>query len=195
MPKAGRREKKMIQDIQKDTRIRMHKTLDSLRTELAKIRTGRAHPSLLEHVHVDYYGSEVPISQAASVSIEDARTLAVTAWDKTMVQALEKAIMKSDLGLNPVTAGTIIRIPLPPLTEERRIALGKVVHHEGENAKIAIRNIRRDANHHIKDLLKNKEISEDDDHRAEQEIQKLTDQHCTQADEIVAVKEQELMEF
>ena len=185
----------MIQEIKTDARIRMGKTLDSLRIELAKIRTGRAHPSLLEHVHVDYYGSEVPISQAANVSIEDARTLAVTAWDKTMVQALEKAIMKSDLGLNPVTAGTIIRIPLPPLTEERRIALGKVVHHEGENAKIAIRNIRRDANHHLKDLLKSKDISEDDDHRAEQEIQNLTDQHCTQADEIVAVKEKELLEF
>ena len=185
----------MIQKIKKDARIRMGKTLDSLRTELAKIRTGRAHPSLLEHVHVDYYGSEVPISQAASVSIEDARTLAVTAWDKTMVQPLEKAIMKSDLGLNPVTAGTIIRIPLPPLTEERRISLGKVVHHEGENAKIAIRNIRRDANHHLKELLKSKDISEDDDHRAEQDIQQITDQHVKQADEIVALKEQELMEF
>jgi ribosome recycling factor len=185
----------MLDDIKKDARIRMGKTLVSLRTELAKIRTGRAHPSLLEHVHVDYYGSEVPISQAANVSVEDARTLAVTAWDKTMVQALEKAIMKSDLGLNPVTAGTIIRIPLPALTEERRVSLGKVVHHEGENAKIAIRNIRRDANHHIKELLKEKEISEDDDHRAEQEIQQLTDQHCTQADEIVAVKEKELLEF
>jgi ribosome recycling factor len=149
----------MIQEIKTDARIRMGKTLDSLRVELAKIRTGRAHPSLLEHVHVDYYGSEVPISQAANV------------------------------------AGTIIRIPLPPLTEERRIALGKVVHHEGENAKIAIRNIRRDANHHLKDLLKSKDISEDDDHRAEQEIQNLTDQHCTQADEIVAVKEKELLEF
>lgn len=185
----------MIQNIQKNSQIRMGKTLDSLQTELAKIRTGRAHPSLLEHVQVDYYGSSVPISQAASVSIEDARTLAVTAWDKTMVQALEKAIMKSDLGLNPVTAGTIIRIPLPPLTEERRVSLGKIVHHEGENAKIAIRNIRRDANHHIKELLKNKEISEDDDHRAEQEIQKVTDKHVTQVDEIVAVKEQELLEF
>jgi len=194
-PNAGIREKVMIEDIKKDARIRMGKSLDSLRTELAKIRTGRAHPSLLEHVHVDYYGSEVPISQAASVSIEDARTLAVTAWDKTMVQPLEKAIMSSDLGLNPVTAGTIIRIPLPPLTEERRIALGKVVHHEGENTKIAIRNIRRDANHHIKDLLKSKDISEDDDHRAEQEIQQLTDQHVKKADEIVAVKEQELLEF
>jgi ribosome recycling factor len=185
----------MIQNIQKNTRIRMGKTLDSLNTELAKIRTGRAHPSLLEHVHVDYYGSEVPISQAASVSIEDARTLAVTAWDKNMVQALEKAILKSDLGLNPVTAGTIIRIPLPPLTEERRVALGKIVHHEGENAKIAIRNIRRDANHHIKELLKNKEISEDDERRAEAEIQKTTDTHVSRVDEIVAIKEQELMEF
>ena len=185
----------MIEDIKKDTRIRMHKTLDSLRTELAKIRTGRAHPSLLEHVQVDYYGSSVPISQAANVSIEDARTLAVTAWDKTMVQALEKAIMKSDLGLNPVTAGTTIRIPLPPLTEERRVSLGKVVHHEGENAKIAIRNIRRDANHHLKELLKSKDISEDDDHRAEQNIQQITDKHVTQVDEIVAVKEQELLEF
>ncbi len=185
----------MIQDIKKDTRIRMHKTLDSLRGELAKIRTGRAHPSLLEHVTVDYYGSEVPISQAASVTIEDARTLAVTAWDKTMIQPLEKAIMKSDLGLNPVTAGTVIRIPLPPLTEERRVALGKVVHHEGENAKIAIRNIRRDAIHHIKELMKDKEISEDDERRAETEVQQITDEHVKQADEIVAVKEQELLEF
>ena len=185
----------MIEDIKKNTRIRMTKSLDSLRTELAKIRTGRAHPSLLEHVQVEYYGSQVPISQAANVSIEDARTLAVTAWDKSMVQTLEKAIMKSDLGLNPVTAGTIIRIPLPPLTEERRVSLGKIVHHEGENAKIAIRNIRRDANHHLKELLKDKEISEDDDHRAEQDVQQLTDSHVKQVDEVVAVKEQELLEF
>jgi len=185
----------MIQNVQKNARIRMGKTLDSLITELAKIRTGRAHPSLLEHVHVDYYGSSVPISQAASVAIEDARTLTVTAWDKTMVKALEKAILTSDLGLNPMTAGTTIRIPLPPLTEERRISLGKVVHHEGENAKIAIRNIRRDANHHVKEMLKNKEISEDDDHRAEQEIQKITDEHVTRVDEIVTAKEQELLEF
>jgi len=185
----------MIEDIKKDARIRMKKSLDSLRTELAKIRTGRAHPSLLEHVHVDYYGSNVPISQAASVSVEDARTLAVTPWDKNMVQPIEKAIMSSDLGLNPNTAGTTIRIPLPPLTEERRIALGKVVHQEGENAKIAIRNIRRDANHHLKELLKEKEISEDQDHRAEQEIQQVTDDNVKQVDEIVAVKEQELLEF
>jgi len=185
----------MIEDIKKDARIRMTKSLESLRTELAKIRTGRAHPSLLEHVHVDYYGSNVPISQAASVSVEDARTLTVTPWDKNMVQPIEKAIMTSDLGLNPNTAGTTIRIPLPPLTEERRIALGKVVHQEGENAKIAIRNIRRDANHHLKELLKSKEISEDQDHRAEQEIQQLTDTNVKQVDEIVAVKEQELLEF
>jgi len=185
----------MIEDIKKDARIRMAKSLDSLRSELAKIRTGRAHPSLLEHVHVDYYGSNVPIGQAASVSIEDARTLAVTPWDKNMVQPIEKAIMSSDLGLNPNNAGMTIRIPLPPLTEERRIALGKIVHQEGENAKIAIRNIRRDANHHLKELLKEKEISEDQDHRAEQEIQQLTDTNVKQVDEIVAVKEQELLEF
>ncbi len=185
----------MLEDIKKDARIRMNKSLESLRRELAKIRTGRAHPSLLEHVHVDYYGSEVPISQAASVSIEDARTLAVSAWDKTMVGIIEKAILKSDLGLNPITAGTVIRIPLPPLTEERRIELGKVVHHEGENTKIAIRNIRRDANHHIKELLKEKEISEDDDHRAEHEIQQITNSAVLKADEIVAGKEKELLEF
>ena len=185
----------MIQDIQKDARIRMHKSLDSLRGELAKIRTGRAHPSLLEHVTVDYYGSEVPIGQASSVTIEDARTLAVTAWDKNMIQPLEKAIMKSDLGLNPITAGTVIRIPMPPLTEERRVALSKIVHHEGENTKIAIRNIRRDAIHHLKEMVKDKEISEDDDHRAEQAIQQITDEHVKQVDEIVAIKEQELLEF
>jgi ribosome recycling factor len=185
----------MLEDIKKDARIRMNKSLEALRRELAKIRTGRAHPSLLEHVQVDYYGSEVPISQAASVSIEDARTLAVTAWDKTMVGVIEKAILKSDLGLNPVTAGTVIRIPLPPLTEERRIELGKVVHHEGENAKIAIRNIRRDANHHIQELLKEKEISEDDERRSEQEIQQTTDAAVKKSDEIVVEKEKELLEF
>ena len=185
----------MLENIKKDAKIRMNKSLEALRRELAKIRTGRAHPSLLEHVQVDYYGSEVPISQAASVSIEDARTLAVTAWDKTMVGVIEKAILKSDLGLNPVTAGTVIRIPLPPLTEERRIELGKVVHHEGENAKIAIRNIRRDANHHIQELLKEKEISEDEERRSAQEIQQITDAAVKQSDEIVAEKEKELLEF
>ncbi len=185
----------MLADIQKDTRVRMGKSLESLRHELAKIRTGRAHPSLLEHVHVDYYGSEVPISQAASVAVEDARTLSVTPWDKAMVQAIEKAILKSDLGLNPVTAGQVIRIPLPPLTEERRLELGKVVHHEGENTKIAIRNIRRDAIHRIKELLKEKEISEDEERKAEHEIQNVTDTAVGKADGIVAEKEKELLEI
>ncbi len=185
----------MLAEIQKDARIRMGKSLESLRHELAKIRTGRAHPSLLEHVHVDYYGSEVPISQAANVAVEDARTLSVTPWDKSMVQAIEKAILKSDLGLNPATAGQVIRIPLPPLTEERRRELGKVVHNEGENTKIAIRNIRRDAIHHIKELLKDKQISEDEERKAEHEIQNVTDTAVGKADGIVAEKEKELLEI
>ena len=185
----------MLAEIKKDTRTRMGKSLESLRHELAKIRTGRAHPSLLEHVHVDYYGSDVPIGQAANVTIEDARTLAVTPWDKSMVQVIEKAILTSDLGLNPNTAGTVIRIPLPPLTEERRVELGKVVHNEGENAKIAIRNIRRDANHQLKELLKSKDISEDQERRAETEIQQITDESVQKVDEIVGEKETELLEF
>lgn len=183
----------MLIDIKKDARSRMAKSLEALRHELAKIRTGRAHPSLLEHVHVNYYGSDVPIGQAANVTIDDARTLAVTPWDKSMVQAIEKAILTSDLGLNPSTAGQVIRIPLPPLTEERRIELGKVVHNEGENAKIAIRNIRRDANHHVKELLKEKEISEDDERRAEHEIQQITDEAVRKVDEVVAEKAKELL--
>ena len=185
----------MLADIQKDARSRMTKSLEALRHELAKIRTGRAHPSLLEHVHVDYYGSEVPIGQAASVTVEDARTLSVTPWDKNMVALIEKAILKSDLGLNPATAGQVIRIPLPPLTEERRRDLGRIVHQEGENAKIAIRNIRRDANHHIKELLKDKEISEDEERKAEHDIQSVTDVAVKKVDEIVAEKEQELLEI
>jgi len=185
----------MLAEIKQDSRTRMNKSLESLRHELAKIRTGRAHPSLLEHVHVDYYGSDVPIGQAASVAVEDARTLSVTAWDKSMVQVIEKAILTSDLGLNPNTAGQVIRIPLPPLTEERRRELGKVVHNEGENAKIAIRNIRRDANHHIKELLREKEISEDDERKAEQDIQNVTNLAVTKVDEIVAEKEKELLEI
>ena len=185
----------MLAEIQKDARLRMSKSLESLRHELAKIRTGRAHPSLLEHVHVDYYGSEVPIGQAASVTVEDARTLSVSPWDKSMVQVIEKAILKSDLGLNPATAGQVIRIPLPPLTEERRVDLGKVVHHEGENAKITIRNIRRDANHHIKELLREKEISEDAERKAEAEIQDVTNTAVSKVDEIVAEKEKEILEI
>src|SRR5210317_204379 len=185
----------MLADIQNDARNRMTKSLDSLRHELAKIRTGRAHPSLLEHVHVEYYGNEVPINQAASVAIEDARTLSVSPWDKNMVKAIEKAILTSDLGLNPSTAGQVIRIPLPPLTEERRRDLGKIVHHEGENAKIAIRNIRRDANHQIKELLKDKAISEDDERKAEHDIQEVTNLAVKKVDEIVDEKEQEILEI
>jgi ribosome recycling factor len=185
----------MLADIKNDARTRMGKSLESLRHELAKIRTGRAHPSLLEHVHVNYYGTDVPINQAANVSVEDARTLAVTPWDKSMVQAIEKAILSSDLGLNPTTAGQVIRIPLPPLTEERRVELGKVVHHEGENAKIAIRNIRRDANHHLKELLKEKDITEDEERRTETEIQQITDDSVSKVDEIVAEKERDLLEI
>ena len=185
----------MLADIKKDARTRMGKSLDSLRHELAKIRTGRAHPSLLEHVHVEYYGSQVPISQTANVTIDDARTLAVTPWDKNMVQLIEKAILSSDLGLNPSTAGQVIRIPLPPLTKERRVELGKVVHTEGENAKIAIRNIRRDANHHLKELLKEKQITEDEERRTEGEIQQITNEAVSQVDAIVAEKEQDLLEI
>ena len=185
----------MLAQIQNDARVRMSKSLEALRHELAKIRTGRAHPSLLEHVHVDYYGSDVPIGQAASVTVEDARTLSVTPWDKSMVQTIEKAILKSDLGLNPITAGQVIRIPLPPLTEERRRELGKVVHQEGENAKIAIRNIRRDANHHLKELLKEKDISEDEERTAEKSIQEITNMAVGKVDEIVAEKETELLEI
>ena len=185
----------MISDIKQDARTRMAKSLESLRHELAKIRTGRAHPSLLEHVHVNYYGSDVPISQAASVHIEDARTLTVSPWDKGMVQAIEKAILTSDLGLNPSTVGQVIRIPLPALTEQRRIELGKVVHNEGENAKIAIRNIRRDALHHLKELQKEKEISEDEERRGAGDIQHITDEAVGKVDETVAEKAKELMDF
>lgn len=185
----------MLAQIKKDTSTRMDKSIEALESELARIRTGRAHPSLLEHVHVEYYGSEVPISQAASVTVEDSRTLAVSAWDKTMIGKIEKAILTSDLGLNPVTAGTVIRVPLPPLTEQRRAELTKVVHGEGEQAKVAIRNIRRDANHQIKELLKDKQITEDEARRSETEIQQLTDRHVETVDKKVAEKEKELMEI
>ena len=185
----------MSADLKKDANARMQKSIESLQAELAKIRTGRAHPSLLEHVKVEYYGSEVPISQAANVTIEDPRTLAVTAWDKELVSKIEKAIMTSDLGLNPMSAGTVIRVPLPPLTEQRRADLTRVVQQEGEQAKVAIRNIRRDANSQLKERVKQKEISEDDQHRGENEIQQLTDQHVARVDELVNEKEKELMEI
>ncbi len=184
----------MINDIIKDARIRMGKSVESLKHELAKIRTGRAHTSLLDHVHVEYYGAEVPLSQAAKVTVEDSRTLSVTPWEKAMVQVIEKAIMSSDLGLNPATAGEVIRIPMPPLTEERRKDLVKVVRHETENGRVAVRNIRRDALHHLKDLLKEKEISEDEERRAEDEVQKLTDQFIAEMENQLQTKEQELLE-
>jgi len=185
----------MIEEIKEDTRSRMGKSVEALKHELTKIRTGRAHPSLLDHVKVDYYGSEVPLAQAANVSVEDSRTLTVTPWEKHMVQAIEKAIMKSDLGLNPNTAGSVIRIPMPPLTEERRKEMVRIVRGEAEGAKVAIRNIRRDANNDFKELLKEKEISEDDARRAEDEIQKLTDHFVKEVDNVLAVKEAELMEI
>jgi len=184
----------MIDDIIKDARIRMGKSVEALKHELAKIRTGRAHSSLLDHITVEYYGTQVPLSQTAKVSVEDSRTLSVTPWEKPMVQVVEKAIMNSDLGLNPASAGEVIRIPMPPLTEERRKDLVKVVRHETENGRVAIRNIRRDANHHLKELLKEKEISEDEDRRSEDSVQKLTDEFVAEMDNLLHVKEQELLE-
>jgi ribosome recycling factor len=185
----------MIDDIKSDAATRMGKSVEALGHELAKVRTGRAHPSLLDHIRVTYYGSEVPISQVANINVEDARTLTVTPWEKNMVTVVEKAIMTSDLGLNPMTAGSVIRVPMPPLTEERRRDLIKVVRHEAEGAKVAIRNIRRDANHSLKELVKEKMISEDDERRGQEIIQKLTDQHTKEVDEALEVKEKELMEI
>jgi len=183
----------MIDDIKKDAATRMGKSVESLRHELAKIRTGRAHPALLDHLVVSYYGSDVPIKQVASITAEDARTLAVTPWEKNMVQAVEKAIMQSDLGLNPNTAGMVIRVPMPPLTEERRRDLIKVARHEAEQARVAIRNIRRDANHALKEAVKEKLISEDEERRGEELVQKLTDDYIKGVDEVLAEKEQDLM--
>jgi len=183
----------MINEIIKDAEVRMQKSIDSLKGELAKVRTGRAHPSLLEHIMVDYYGSDTPLSQVASIGVEDARTLTITPWERPMVQAIEKAIMKSDLGLNPNSAGAVIRVPMPQLTEERRRDLVKVVRNEGENGKIAIRNIRRDANSDFKSLEKEKEISEDEERKAQETIQKITDKYVNEVDSLVDVKEQDLM--
>jgi len=185
----------MIKEIMQDAGSRMEKTIDSLRQSLSKVRTGRAHPSLLDHLTVAYYGSDVPISQVANIGVEDARTLTVTPWEKQMVQAIEKSILKSDLGLNPATAGTVIRIPMPPLTEETRRELVKVVRHEGEAAKVAIRNIRRDANSDFKELLKEKEISEDEERKATDDIQRLTDRYVSEVDRVLSGKETELMEI
>ncbi len=185
----------MIEDIKKDAALRMSKSVDALKEEFKRLRTGRAQTGLLEHVTVDYYGSEVPISQAATVTVEDARTLTVSPWEKQMVAAIEKAILTSDLGLTPVSAGTVIRVPLPPMTEERRKELVRVVRNETESGRIAVRNIRRDALGDIKDLLKEKLITEDDDHRAHDEIQKLTDKFIAEMDGLLQEKEAEIMEF
>ena len=184
----------MIDEIIEDAETRMGKSVESLRTELTKIRTGRAHPSLLDHITVDYYGAATPLSQVANISVEDARTLMISPWEKDMVKAIEKAIMKSDLGLNPATAGTLIRIPMPQLTEERRHDLVRVVRKEAENGRTAIRNIRRDANSDFKDLLKEKEITEDEARQSEDKVQKLTDSFVAKIDEVLSKKETELME-
>ncbi|ESQ14522.1 MAG TPA: ribosome recycling factor [Chromatiaceae bacterium] len=183
----------MIDDIKKDAAERMGKSAESLRHELAKIRTGRAHPSLLDHIKVSYYGSDVPISQAANVAVEDARTLTVTPWDRGMVQVVEKAIIQSDLGINPNTAGNVIRVPMPALTEERRRDLQRIARHETEQARVAVRNIRRDANSELKELVKEKLISEDDEHRGQEIVQKLTDQYVKEIDQILEQKEADLM--
>jgi ribosome recycling factor len=183
----------MIDDIKKDAATRMGKTVETLGHELAKIRTGRAHPSLLDHVTVSYYGTDMPIKQVANVTVEDARTLAITPWERNMVQAVEKAILQSDLGLNPNTAGTVIRVPMPALTEERRRDLIKIARHEAEQARVAVRNIRRDANGELKDLIKEKMISEDDERRGQELIQKLTDQYVKEVDQVLEQKEADLM--
>ena len=184
----------MIDDIIKDSKVRMEKSVDALKTQLTKVRTGRAHPSLLDGIMVSYYGADTPLRQVANVSIEDARTLAITVFDKSLTAAVEKAIMASDLGLNPMSAGTVIRVPLPALTEERRKSLVKLVRGEAENGRVAVRNIRRDANADLKALQKDKAISEDDERRAVEEIQKITDSFVKKIDEVLADKEKELME-
>ncbi len=183
----------MSSDIQQRTTERMKKSIEALKHEFAKIRTGRAHPSLLEHVHVNYYGNDVPLSQVANINAEDARTLAITPWEKNMVQAVEKAILSSDLGLNPSKTGMVIRVPLPPLTEQRRKDLIKVVRHEAENGRVAVRNIRRDANTELKSALKDKQISEDDEKRGGEQIQKLTDQFIKEIDALLNEKEADLL--
>jgi ribosome recycling factor len=183
----------MIEDIKKSTDQRMDKTVEALKGDLGKVRTGRAHTGLLDHIHVDYYGTSMPINQVANVTLADARTIAVQPWEKKMVQAVEKAIRDSDLGLNPATQGDVIRIPMPALTEERRRDLTKVVRHEAEAARVAVRNIRRDANEHLKKMLKDKETSEDAEHKAQDEIQKMTDRHIAEIDKLLHAKEADLM--
>ncbi|MDQ5878189.1 MAG: ribosome recycling factor [Pseudomonadota bacterium] len=183
----------MIADLKKNTEQKMLKSLEALKIDLAKIRTGRAHTGLLDHIQVEYYGSMVPLTQIANVTLVDARTIGVQPWEKPMVGKVEKAIRDSDLGLNPATQGELIRVPMPALTEERRKELIKVVKHEGENAKVAVRNLRRDANNTLKDGLKAKTISEDDERRTQDEVQKLTDKYVAEVDKMLSQKESELM--
>jgi ribosome recycling factor len=183
----------MISTIKTDTETRMKKSVEAFRHDLTKLRTGRATTSLVDHLKINYYGSDVPLSQVAGIAVVDARSLTITPWEKNMVQPIEKAIMSSDLGLNPTTAGLVIRINLPPLTEQRRKELAKHVHHEGETTKVAIRNIRRDSMQHVKDLLKDKKISEDEERKAEIDVQKITDKHIADVDVVAKEKEKELM--
>ena len=182
-----------IAEIRKSAEQKMIKSIEALKHDLAKIRTGRAHAGLLDHIQVDYYGAMVPLSQVANVGLGDARTITVQPWEKKMVPVVEKAIRESDLGLNPSTSGDLIRVPMPALTEERRKELTKVVRHEGENAKVAVRNLRRDAITHLKEMLKKKEVSEDDEHRAQDDVQKLTDRFIGDIDKIVTEKEKEIL--
>ena len=184
----------MLDEVKKDAQLRMAKCVQTFLSDLKKLRTGRAHPSLIEHLKVDYYGSEVPLQQIASINVEEGRTLVVSPWEKTMVQAIEKAIHKSDLGLNPLTAGTVIRITMPPLTEERRRDITKVVRHDAESARVAVRNVRREVMADVKEMQKEKLLSQDDERRAETEIQKLTDKHISEIDQALEAKEKEIMQ-
>ena len=183
----------MVAEIKKTTEQKMQKSLDALKADLGKVRTGRAHTGILDHVTVDYYGTQMPLNQVANLTLLDARTIAIAPWEKKMGAAIEKAIREADLGLNPSSQGDVIRVPMPALTEERRRELIKVVKGEGESAKVAVRNLRRDAIHHLKDLLKQKEVSEDDERRAQDEIQKLTDKYIADIDKLLAVKEADLL--
>ena len=183
----------MIADIKKNTELKMKKTVEALKADLGKVRTGRAHTGLLDHVMVDYYGNPTPLPQVANVTLLDGRTIGVSPWEKKMAQAIEKAIRDSELGLNPMTQGDVVRVPMPALTEERRRDLIKVVRHEGENARVAVRNIRRDANNQLKDLLKKKAVAEDEERRAQDEVQKLTDRSIAEIDKLLEVKETDLM--
>ena len=182
-----------VSELKQNADQKMQKSIESLKNDLSKVRTGRAHPSLLDQVHVDYYGSPTPLSQVANLTLIDARTIGVQPWEKNMIAPVEKAIRESDLGLNPASMGDLIRVPMPALTEERRKELVKVVKHEGESAKIAVRNIRRDANEHLKKLLKDKDISEDDERRAQDDVQKMTDKFVAEVDKLVTQKEADIM--